>query len=230
MNQVDQTPSISFHSSVPRQIANYLWRATWLRCPVCGTRPVFLPLRRTRRMADWFTPLDWCPNCRYLYEREPGYFLISQWAIGYGTGAVVGFLVYFYLQAFHSDWSLARTLFVAALPVPLINILSARHAKAYFIAADHLIDPHMMGGHVNTYECIKAFSETDFTEDLKRFDVPTLIIHGDDDQIVPIGAAGLASTKLVPGAKLIVYAGAPHALPSTHIERLNTDLLEFIRD
>ncbi len=87
----------------------------------------------------------------------------------------------------------------------------------------------MMGGHVNTYECIKAFSETDFTEDLKKFDVPTLIIHGDDDQIVPIGAAGLASAKLVPGAKLIVYEGAPHALPNTHQERVNADLLAFIR-
>ncbi len=87
----------------------------------------------------------------------------------------------------------------------------------------------MMGGHVNTYECIKAFSETDFTEDLKRFDVPTLIIHGDDDQIVPIGAAGFASAKLVPDAKLIVYADAPHALPNTHAERVNADLLAFIR-
>ena len=87
----------------------------------------------------------------------------------------------------------------------------------------------MMGGHVNTYECIKAFSETDFTEDLKKFDVPTLILHGDDDQIVPIGAAGLASAKLVPDAKLIVYAGGPHALPNMCQERVNADLLAFIR-
>jgi len=87
----------------------------------------------------------------------------------------------------------------------------------------------MMGGHKNTLDSIKAFSETDFTEDLKKFDVPTLVIHGDDDQIVPIDISGRASAKLVKGAQLIVYAGAPHGLTDTHKERLNQDLLEFIR-
>ncbi len=104
---------------------------------------MFLPLRRTRRLSEWFTPLDWCPNCRYLYEREPGYFLLSQWAIGYTLGALAGILIYLYLQAFHSDWSLASTLLAATLPVPLVNVIFARHAKAYFVAADHLIDPHI---------------------------------------------------------------------------------------
>lgn len=88
----------------------------------------------------------------------------------------------------------------------------------------------MMGGHKNTYDSIQAFSATDFTEDLKRFDVPTLIIHGDDDQIVPIDASGRASAKLVKGAKLIVYPGAPHGLTDTHKERLNNDLLSFIKE
>jgi non-heme chloroperoxidase len=87
----------------------------------------------------------------------------------------------------------------------------------------------MMGGHKNTYECIKAFSETDFTEDLKKFDVPTLVIHGDDDQVVPIDAAGRASAKLVKGAKLIVYPGAPHGLTDTHKDKVNADLLAFIK-
>jgi len=87
----------------------------------------------------------------------------------------------------------------------------------------------MAGGHKNTLDSIKAFSETDFTEDLKKFDVPTLVIHGDDDQIVPIDISGKASAKLVKGAQLIVYAGAPHGLTDTHKERLNQDLLEFIR-
>ncbi len=77
------------------------------------------------------------------------------------------------------------------------------------------------------YECIKAFSETDQTEDLKKFDVPTLIVHGDDDQIVPIAAAALKSAKLVPGAELKIYQGAPHGLPTTLKDRLNADLLEF---
>ena len=87
----------------------------------------------------------------------------------------------------------------------------------------------MMGGHKNTYDCIKAFSETDFTEDLKKFDVPTLVIHGDDDQIVPIDAAGRASAKLVKDAKLIVYPGAPHGITDTHKDRLNADLLAFVK-
>jgi non-heme chloroperoxidase len=72
----------------------------------------------------------------------------------------------------------------------------------------------MQAGHKNTFDCIKAFSETDFTEDLKKFDVPTLIIHGDDDQIVPIGAPALRSSKLVKNATLKIYAGAPHGLAS----------------
>lgn len=87
----------------------------------------------------------------------------------------------------------------------------------------------MMGGHRNTFECIKAFSETDFREDLKKFDVPTLILHGEDDQIVPIGAAALESAKLVPNARLVVYEGAPHGITDTHKDRLNADLLDFLR-
>jgi non-heme chloroperoxidase len=87
----------------------------------------------------------------------------------------------------------------------------------------------MMAGHKNAYDCIKAFSETDFTEDLRKFDVPTLVLHGDDDQIVPIGRAALASAKLVSGATLKVYPGAPHGLTDTHKEQLNADLLTFVR-
>jgi non-heme chloroperoxidase len=87
----------------------------------------------------------------------------------------------------------------------------------------------MMAGHKNQYDCIKAFSETDFTEDLKKFDVPTLIIHGDDDQIVPIGAAGLASAKLVKNSTLKVYPGAPHGITDTHKAELNADLLAFLK-
>ncbi|QRM53991.1 alpha/beta hydrolase [Sinorhizobium sp. BG8] len=87
----------------------------------------------------------------------------------------------------------------------------------------------MTGGHKNTYDSIKAFSETDFTEDLKKFDIPTIIIHGDDDQIVPIDAAGRASKKLVPHAILKVYPGAPHGITDTHKEQLNADLLEFAK-
>ncbi|HCC46574.1 MAG TPA: alpha/beta hydrolase [Elusimicrobia bacterium] len=87
----------------------------------------------------------------------------------------------------------------------------------------------MQAGHKNTYDCIKAFSETDFTEDLAKIDVPTLVIHGDDDQIVPLGASGALSARLIKNAELKVYAGAPHGLAYTHRDRLNADLLAFIR-
>ncbi len=87
----------------------------------------------------------------------------------------------------------------------------------------------MQAGHKNTFDCIKAFSETDFTEDLKKIDVPTLIVHGDDDQIVPIDAAGRAAAKLVKNSTLLVYAGAPHGLTDTHKDKLNADMLAFIK-
>lgn len=88
----------------------------------------------------------------------------------------------------------------------------------------------MLGGIKPHYDCIKAFSETDFTEDLKKFDVPTLVMHGDDDQIVPIGAAGLMSAKIVKGATLKVYRGFPHGMPTTNADQINADLLAFIQE
>ena len=87
----------------------------------------------------------------------------------------------------------------------------------------------MTVGLKGAFDCIKAFSETDQTEDLKRFDIPTLIIHGDDDQIVPIADSALLSSKIVKGATLKVYPGAPHGLTFTHKEQFNADLLAFLR-
>lgn len=88
----------------------------------------------------------------------------------------------------------------------------------------------MQVGLKGAFDCVKAFSETDMTEDLKRFDVPTLIVHGDDDQIVPIVAAGLKSAKLVKDATLKVYPGAPHGLFATHQDEFNRDLLAFVKE
>lgn len=87
----------------------------------------------------------------------------------------------------------------------------------------------MQAGHKNTYDSIAAFSATDFRGDLKKFDVPTLVIHGDDDQIVPLESSGKASAALIKDAQLIVYPGAPHGLTDTHKERFNQDLLNFLR-
>lgn len=87
----------------------------------------------------------------------------------------------------------------------------------------------MMTGHKNAYDCIEAFSETDFTEDLKKIDVPTLIIHGDDDQIVPVADSALLSAKLVKNATLKIYPGGAHALADTAKDQLNADLLAFLK-
>jgi non-heme chloroperoxidase len=87
----------------------------------------------------------------------------------------------------------------------------------------------MMAGLPGCYFCVKAFSETDQTEDLKKIDVPTLILHGEDDQIVPIGDSGMLSAKLIKTAKLKVYNGAPHGMCTTHKDQVNEDLLAFIK-
>ena len=87
----------------------------------------------------------------------------------------------------------------------------------------------MQSGHKSALDCIKAFSETDFTMDLQKFDVPTLILHGDDDQIVPIDAAARSSARLVAGSTLKVYHGAPHGITDTHKDQLNADLLAFLK-
>jgi non-heme chloroperoxidase len=87
----------------------------------------------------------------------------------------------------------------------------------------------MQAGLKNAYDCIEAFSETDFTEDLKRFDVPTLVLHGEDDQIVPVVDSAKKSAKVIKGAKEIYYPNAPHGLTATHQDRVNADLLAFLR-
>lgn len=87
----------------------------------------------------------------------------------------------------------------------------------------------MQAGVKNVYDCIKAFSETDFTEDLKKFDVPTLLLHGEDDQIVPVENSARKSAKLIRNVEAIYYPGAPHGITATHMDRVNRDLLEFLK-
>lgn len=87
----------------------------------------------------------------------------------------------------------------------------------------------MQAGLKNAYDCIKAFSETDFTEDLRKFDVPTLVLHGEDDQIVPVKDSARKSARLIKGAKDIYYPGAPHGITATHQDQVNADLLAFLQ-
>lgn len=124
-----------------RKALRYLGRALLLRCPVCGVSPIFTPLNRTRRLRDWFTPLDGCPRCGYPYEREPGYFLASVWIINYGAGSMLGIIIYLSLElTLHPP--IHQLLALVVTPIILFNILFARHAKAVFMALDHFYDPH----------------------------------------------------------------------------------------
>lgn len=128
-----------------RRALQYFFRACLLMCPECGTKPIFMPIYRIRRLRDYFTPLDGCPRCGYAYERELGYFLLSIWAINYGGGSLLGIAIYCYLEYFH-HLSLPILLLCVISPVVLFNFFFARHSKAFFLALDHYFDPHVKGG------------------------------------------------------------------------------------
>lgn len=120
----------------------FFFRALRLRCPECGVSPMFVPLRRTRSLRDWFTPLDGCPRCGYGYDREDGYFLMATWGVHYfavaGFGLVLGLVLERLLPTWDVWWLVAAT----AVPTVLLGFLFARHAKAFYIAVDHFCDPH----------------------------------------------------------------------------------------
>ncbi|MFM8365555.1 MAG: DUF983 domain-containing protein [Verrucomicrobiota bacterium] len=125
-----------------RRAREYFFRACRLKCPECGTKPVFLPLLKVRSLRDYFAPLDGCPRCGYAYERETGYFLLSIWAINYGVGSLLGIALYFYLE-FTRHLPLPTLLASVVLPVIAFNFLFARHSKTLFLALDHYFDPHI---------------------------------------------------------------------------------------
>lgn len=106
--------------------------------------------------------------------------------------------------------------------------LNRPNARVSQSVTEQFWDQCMQVGLKNTYECVAAFSETDFTGDLKKFDVPTLFLHGEDDQVVPLPISAQKAARLVPGAKEIYYPRAPHGIPTTHKDHVNNDLLEFI--
>ena len=125
---------------VPRRWL-FLMRALRLRCPECGVSPIFLPLRRTGTLNDWFLPLDGCPRCGYAYEREPGYFLLATWGVHYTVVAGFGLILGLILEATlpYDIWLIAA---ITAVPTVVLGFLFARHAKAIYLAIDHFYDPH----------------------------------------------------------------------------------------
>lgn len=130
-----------------RAAFRYLARAMRLRCPVCGDRPIFIPATRVRRVSDWLQPLDGCPRCGYPYEREPGYFLLAIFGFNLGFAVFVGLTAFISLALAGDivEMPYGQLLAITVLPIPVINILIARHAKALFIALDHFVDPHIPG-------------------------------------------------------------------------------------
>jgi predicted RNA-binding Zn-ribbon protein involved in translation (DUF1610 family) len=125
-------------------VGRFLWmigNALHWKCPTCGERPLFVPWHKVRSLADWFMPLDGCPKCGYPYEREPGYFLLSIFAINYGVAALLGVIVYLVLD-FWVRLPIGITLLLTILPIPLFNLWFARHSKALFMAFDLFFDPH----------------------------------------------------------------------------------------
>ncbi len=122
-----------------------------------------------------------------------------------------------------------RSQFWKDLSLALLRLQPAGREYLRRVCASRFWLQGMMAGMPASYFCVKAFSETDLTEDLKRFDVPTLVLHGDDDQIVPIADSALLSAKIVKGAKLVVVEGAPHGMCTTLKDRVNAELLSFIK-
>lgn len=106
---------------------------------------MFIPWYRVRCLRDWFTPLDGCPRCGYPYEREPGYFLMSIWAVNYGVGSVLGITLYIVI-AWLFDLPIQTLMAVVLTPIFCFSILFARHSKSLFLAADLFFDPHDRGG------------------------------------------------------------------------------------
>jgi hypothetical protein len=120
----------------------YLHRTARLRCPVCGISPLFLPASRVESISDWFMMLPGCPRCGYAYDREPGYFLFAIWMVNFGLVAIIGLgLLFLFDHLF--DLSKAQLIFFTLVPLWVLGILSVRHTKAFFLALDHLLSPHV---------------------------------------------------------------------------------------
>ena len=119
----------------------YLRRAVFLRCPVCGVSPIFLPLNRVESITDWVETLDGCPRCNFYYERETGYFLFPLWLVNFTIVAFLGVaevLVLYYVLEF----SLPAIMFVTLVSMWTIGLISVRHTKSIYLAIDHLVHPH----------------------------------------------------------------------------------------
>ena len=123
-----------------RSAVRHLGRALRLRCPTCGVSPLFRPLRETRRLRDWLTPLEGCPRCAYRYDREPGYFLLAIFAFDYAATLAIGFALWAAYE-WWLDLTVGQTLVATMTPMAVVSVLLVRHSKALFLAMDRWVDP-----------------------------------------------------------------------------------------
>ena len=114
----------------------YIYRGAQLKCPVCGVSPLFCPVREVKGVNDWFVTLEGCPRCNYVYDQEPGYFLLALWALDYGVAAIFGIaLLLFLLNNF--ELSTTQLLLFTVVPTLVFAVIIVRHAKAFYLAFDH---------------------------------------------------------------------------------------------
>jgi len=125
-----------------KKAGRYFGRSARLRCPVCGISPLFMSARRTESLSDWFTMLPGCPRCNYVYEREPGYFLFALWLINFGMVTFFGLGLLLLLDSMF-ELSTAQLMFFTLVPLWVLGIITVRHVKAFFLALDHLVHPHI---------------------------------------------------------------------------------------
>ena len=120
----------------------YFKRSARLRCPVCGLSPLFLSMRRTEGILDWFAMLPGCPRCGYRYEREPGYFIFPLWLVSFMLVPLLGVGLFLLLDRLF-ELSLPQLILLTLVPTWLLGILAVRHVKAFFLALDHLLHPYL---------------------------------------------------------------------------------------
>jgi hypothetical protein len=114
----------------------YFYRGLGLKCPLCGLSPLFCPLSQVRSVRDWFETLPGCPHCNYIYDREPGYFLLAFWMFDYAAAALFGLALFLFLSTFF-QLSTVQLLIFTLIPMFIFAVLIVRHSKALYLAMDH---------------------------------------------------------------------------------------------
>jgi hypothetical protein len=123
-------------TSASKKALHFFYRSLRLRCPVCGISPLFKPVAQIRSVTDWFETLSGCPRCDYIYDQEPGYFMLALWSFDYGAAALFGMALFLFLFNFF-EFTTFQLVLLTLIPTTLFAVLIVRHAKAFYLAIDH---------------------------------------------------------------------------------------------